>query len=162
MRSQFAVLNSVSGLVRRWILPAAGLLLVACGIGPNEKSGGDSGRGDAKEVALDALMYDRVSAEEGDSTDWKSFKLEEDSPVLIKVWWDDPKGIGATVELRDMEAKELGKLKHEKGAAAEKLGPIKLKEGTYYVRFNASSGGSVYSYQFVLGTGDPKDVLPDL
>ena len=145
-----------------WLVPPLALLFVACGTGPDERSGGDAGRGDAKPAAVDTLLYDRVGVDDGDSTDWKSFKLEEGAKVTINVWWDDPKGVGATIELRDMDAKSLVKLKHASGSKQEKLGPTKLKEGTYFLRIQATSGASVYSYEIVTGSGDSPDAMPDL
>jgi len=145
----------------RWLAPSAAILL-ACGTGPDERSGGDAGRGDAKPAALDSLLYDRVGVDDGDSTDWKSFKLGEDAKVTINVWWDDPKAVGATIELRDMDAKSLVKLQHKPGQQSEKLGPTKLKEGTYFLRIQAGSGASVYSYEISTGSADTKGGVPDL
>jgi hypothetical protein len=145
-----------------WIAPLVAGFLAACGIGPDERSGGDAGRGDAQPAQLDTLLYDRVSVDDGDSTDWKSFKLEEGGKVTVNVWWDDPKAVGASVELRDMDAKSLVKLKHKGGVQQERLGPVKLKEGTYFLRIQASSGGSVYSYEISTGSGDVEDAVPDL
>ncbi len=144
------------------VAPALALFVSACGLGPDERSGGDAGRGDAKPAALDALLYDRVGVDDGDSTDWKSFKLEETTKITIKVWWDDPKAVSASVELRDMDAKSVGKLKHKRGEVMEALGPFELKEGTYFLRFQASGGASVYSYEITTGSADRGDVMPDL
>lgn len=144
------------------LLATVGALSLGCGTGPDERSGGDAGRGDARPAQLDALLYDRIGVDDGDSTDWKSFKLEEGAKVTINVWWDDPKSISATVELRDLDAKSVAKLKHTKGAQKETLGPIKLAEGTYFLRFFASSGASVYSYEITTGADEPTDAVPDL
>jgi len=146
----------------RLLASALGLGLAACGTGPDERSGGDSGRGDARAAVIDSLFYDRVSADDSDSTDWKSFKLDEAAQVTITVWWDDPKSIGASVELRDIDAKSLGKLRHKSGEHQEKLGPMKLKEGTYFLRFLASAGASVYSFEISTGSGGNGDAVPDL
>ena len=151
--------------MRALIAPALSVLvsgLLACGTGPDEKSGGDAGRGDARAAQVDVLSYDRVGVDDGDSTDWKSFKLEEGAKVTINVWWDDPKSVGASIELRDMDAKSLAKLRHDKGAQKEVIGPIKLAEGTYFLRFQASSGASVYSFEISTGADDSGDAVPDL
>lgn len=146
-----------------FVLALSGIASLGCGTGPDERSGGDAGRGDARPAQLDALLYDRVGVDDGDSTDWKSFKLEEGAKVTINVWWDDPKGVSATLELRDLDAKSVAKLKHERGAQKETLGPIKLAEGTYFLRFFASSGASVYSFEVTTGAGDDGgDAVPDL
>ena len=146
------VLSSLAG----WVA------LTACGLGPDERSGGDSGRGDAKAAALETLLYDRVSVDDGDSTDWKSFKLEDPAKVTVKIWWDDPKAVSATIELRDMDAKPVAKLKHSKSATPENLGPIKLGAGTYFMRIQAGAGASVYSFEISTGSDDEGGGVPDL
>ena len=50
-----------------WLVPPLALLFVACGTGPDERSGGDAGRGDAKPAAVDTLLYDRVGVDDGDA-----------------------------------------------------------------------------------------------
>lgn len=145
------------------LLALTGIGGLGCGTGPDERSGGDAGRGDARPAQIDALLYDRVGVDDGDATDWKSFKLEEAAKVSIGVWWDDPKSVSATVELLDLDAKSVAKLKHAKGAQKETLGPIKLAEGTYFLRFRAASGASVYSFEISTGADDDGgDAAPDL
>lgn len=139
------------------------LFLVACGgLGPDERTGGDGGRGDAQPAALDQLLYDRVSVAQGDSTDWKKFKIEETSKVTIKVWWDEPKAVGATVEIRDQAGGKIVDLRHKAGEQSEVLGPVKLKAGDYFLRFHAASGASVYSYEISTGSGGSNDAAPDI
>lgn len=157
-----STLDALAKSSRYLVAPALALFVTACGLGPDERSGGDAGRGDARPAALDTLLYDRVSVDDGDATDWKSFKLEEPSKVTIKVWWDDPKSVSASIELRDMDAKSIGKLQHKRGEPMEALGPLELKEGTYFLRFQASGGASVYSFEITTGSADPGNVLPDL
>jgi len=137
-------------------------ILVACGgLGPDERTGGDGGRGDAQPAAVDQLLYDRLSTEQGDSTDWKKFVIEETAKVSIKVWWDDPKAVAATVEVRDKAGEKIGDLKHDKNSQSEVLGPLKLKGGTYFLRFKADGGSSVYSYEISTGSGGG-DAAPDI
>jgi len=144
------------------LLALTGIAWLGCGTGPDERSGGDAGRGDARPAQIDALLYDRVGVDDGDATDWKSFKLEEAAKVSIDVWWDDPKSVSATVELLDLDAKSVAKLKHAKGAQKETLGPVKLAEGTYFLRFRAGSGASVYSFEISTGSDEGGDAAPDL
>lgn len=149
--------------MRSLIVPVLFTVVAACGgIGPDERSGGDSGRGDAKPAALDTLLYDRVSLEQGDATDWKKFEIEDAVKAKIKLWWDDPKAIGAVVELRDQGGDKIADLKHDRTAASEILGPVKLKEGVYFLRVKASGGASVYSYEISTGSGDSGDPVPDI
>jgi len=139
------------------------LLASACGgLAPDERTGGDGGRGDAQEVQIDTLQYDRVSVEQGDSTDWKKFTIEEATKATINVWWDDPKAISATIEVRDQAGDKIDDLKHDRSSNAEKLGPVKLKAGTYFLRVNAHDGASVYSYEVSTGSVGTGSKGPDL
>lgn len=147
-----------------WLLPfvTCFVSLTGCGIGYNEKTGGDAGRGDAQAVKTDALSYDRISSPDGDHTDWKTFKLEGAAAVSINVWWDDPKSVSASVELRDQFGKSMGKLSHKKGERKETLGPFKVPEGSYFLQFEATDGASVYSFEIITGAGGSTNELPDL
>ena len=145
-----------------WLATLVSVLIAGCGIGYNERSGGDAGRGDAQATKLDALLYDRVSAEDGDHTDWKTFKLESNGTVSVNVWWDDPKSIGGVVEIRDQFGKSLAKLRHDRSERKETLGPIKLPEGAYFLQFEAKEGASVYSFEVLTGSGGVDDETPDL
>lgn len=145
-----------------WLLPVTLVLTAGCGIGYNERSGGDAGRGDAQPARIESLLYDRVSAEDGDHTDWKSFKLESTATISVNVWWDDPKAVGAVVELRDQFGKSLAKISHDRKQRKETLGPIKLPEGAYFLQFEAKDGASVYSFEILTGSGGVDDETPDL
>ena len=136
--------------------------IAACGVGFDERSGGDAGRGDARPVVLETLSYDRISADDGDNTDWKSFKLTEAGKVTINVWWDEPAQVKASVEVRDQFGNPVEALKHKRGEPQEKLGPLKLAEGTYFVRFLADEGASVYSYEIIVGSAAKTPSGPDL
>lgn len=130
-------------------LPAgvSALALIGCGVGFNEMTGGDGGRGDARELAMETMQYDRVDAERGDHTDWKKFVLEEDAKVLITVWWMSPDTVKGSVELRDQRGELIKAIKHASDDRKEAVGPVKLSEGTYFIQFSATSGGSDYGFE---------------
>lgn len=136
--------------------------LLGCGIAYNAHSGSDETRGSAEEVALESLLYDRISAEEGDHSDWKSFKLEEKSSFTLLLWWDEPENIKGQVTLYDPFGKELLVVPHEKAKQHESLGPIDLPEGRYFLRFEAEEGSTVYSYKLTTIMQSLDDALPDL
>lgn len=139
-----------------YLRPLAVLLfsigIAACGTGFDEKTGGDGNRGEAIEIALDTMLHDRVSAGEGDNTDWKKFELEDAAKLTISMWWDQA-GASATVTLRDEMGKTLTTLKHDKNARAEKLGPLSAKAGVYYLQVEAKGGTSVYTYEVKTSEG---------
>lgn len=121
--------------------------LGACGGGFNAMTGGDGGRGDALEVPLETMLYDRVDAERGDHTDWKRFVLEEEVELSIKVWWMAPADVKATVELRDQKGDLVKSASHRGDGKTLTLGPVELSEGTYFIQFEAKSGGSDYGFE---------------
>ncbi len=135
-----------------WIALAGGLILGACGPGFDEFTGGDGTRGEAREVAIDSLLDDRVSADEGDHTDWKTFEMDDAARVSVKVWWDDP-GLSAQIAIRDELGQQIKAFKHVSGQRAEVLGPVSLEEGVYFLEFTAKSGSSVYTYEIETGGG---------
>jgi hypothetical protein len=135
--------------------------LGACGTGFNEMTGGDGGRGDALEVPLATLLYDRVDAERGDHTDWKRFVLEEDTELSIKVWWMAPANVKATVELRDQKGDLVKSAKHDGGGKTLRLGPVELTEGTYFIQFEAKSGASDYGFELTPKGGSSSGPMID-
>ena len=136
--------------------------LAACGPGFDESSGKDAMRGDATEIPMDTAVDDRVSAEQGDHTDWKVFELAQGTIVKVNIWWDDP-DVEAHVRLRGMGGGAQRTLKHVSGKKAESLGPIELQAGKWFLEIQAQGGASVYTLQVVSegaarqGTSD----LPD-
>ena len=123
----------------------------------DEKSGGDESRGAAKEVALDEPFDDRVSAEEGDHTDWKTFTLESRKSVFFQIWWDNP-NVDGYISVRDQFGAVQGQLTHKKGQRKDLLGPVVLSEGAWFIEIQAREGSSVYTMELkTTGAGAPKD-----
>lgn len=126
------------------------VLVAACGVGFDEHTGGDGTRGEAQAVPVDQPVDDRVSADEGDHTDWKKFQLDAAAKVTVKLWWDNPR-ISASVTLRD----ELGQRVESVAASGSReasLGPVSLEGGTYYLEVVAKSAGSVYTFEIQTGS----------
>jgi len=126
--------------------------LFACGPGFDENTGGDGSRGEAREVATDRAIDDRVSTDQGDNTDWKKFSLDSDSKVTVRFWWDEP-AVKVNVTLRDELGVKLVSLNHARGQREEILGPVKLKEGAYFLEVATSDGESVYTFEIQTGGG---------
>ncbi|TNF29891.1 MAG: hypothetical protein EP329_14690 [Deltaproteobacteria bacterium] len=141
------------------LLPLA-TLLVACGPGFDENTGGDGSRGEAREVRVDGPVDDRVSAEQGDNTDWKKFELEDTAKVTVHFWWDEP-SVAVSMTIRDELGQKLTAMKHGKGQREEQLGPIKLKAGAYFLEISASDGASVYTFEIQTGSGGGGAPTPD-
>lgn len=131
----------------------SGCALFGLGIGFDEKSGDDASRGGAVELALDAPVDDRVTAYEGDHTDWRVFELVQPTKVTIRVWWDDPDDLDATLKLRGMSASQSRSISHQDGRRIEKIGPLNLPKGKWFVRVQATSGATVYTLEVQTSSG---------
>lgn len=126
---------------------SAALMMVAgCGPGFNELSGEDKSRAGAGEVPLNRASWDRVSADHGDNTDWKTFLIEEDGAVSVRVWWDDPEVEGLIV-VRDAQARSRGEIEKAPKKKMDEIGPLGLPAGQYYVHVELTSGASVYTLE---------------
>ncbi|MDP6946686.1 MAG: hypothetical protein QF464_21230, partial [Myxococcota bacterium] len=118
-------------------------LLVGCGPGFNEMSGDDVKRRGALPIMPDVPGDDRVSSEQGDHTDWKTFELGAEDNVRIRLWWDDPE-VEAQLSLYSGRGRGLGDVTHEPGARYDELGPIGLGAGQYFLKIETTDGVSVY------------------
>jgi len=117
-------------------------------------------RGGAVEIPLDEPVDDRVSASQGDSTDWKVFELPQPAKVTIDVWWDNPEARLA-LRLRGMGGGQARSLKHTRGVRHESLGPIELPAGKWFLQIEAHSGASVYTLEVTTGASSNGGGLPD-
>ena len=138
-------------LVRLLVISAAAFAVSDCalfGIGiPDENSGDDAKRGGAAELATDTPVDDRVSAGDGDHTDWRVFELVQPTKVVIKIWWDDPDDVEGSLRLRGMAASQSRTVSHKEGARTEQIGPVRLPKGKWFVRVQATSGATVYTLE---------------
>jgi hypothetical protein len=126
--------------------------VVACAPGFNAESGGDASRSSAVEIPTDEAVDDRVSADQGDHTDWKRFQLPTTSSVILRFWWDDP-SVRTTVQVRDEHGKQLHQAVHEGEDREDVFGPVNLEPGVYYVQIEAQAGASVYTFRLDTGPG---------
>ncbi|MEC9071044.1 MAG: hypothetical protein VX938_01640, partial [Myxococcota bacterium] len=121
-------------------------LLSGCGVGYNTDSGGDARRSAAQDVNTDEPLDDRVSAKQGDHTDWKRFELPTSASLTLRFWWDDP-SVRASVQLRDEHGSLLHEAVHQSSRAEEIFGPVDLGPGAYFLQIEAASGASVYTFR---------------
>jgi hypothetical protein len=135
------------------------LALSGCGPGFDEASGKDGLRGGSAEAAVDTYLDDRVSASEGDHSDWRVFELEQPSAVTVEIWWDNPDA-GGNLLLRGRSSGSSKTFEHKKGQRSESMGPFDLAEGKWYVRVQSDSGASGYTIRIVTGTSSGGG-LPD-
>ena len=125
-------------------------LASGCGAGFESASGQDGLRGGSAEAAVGEYIDDRVSANEGDNSDWRVIELDQMSKVTVEVWWDNPE-VDGNVLIRSRIASSIRKIEHKDGQRHEKLGPLELDEGKWYIRVQATSGSSGYTMRIVTG-----------
>jgi hypothetical protein len=123
-----------------WVVTVFGayFFLMACGSGLDPHSGEDGQRGKASEISFGKLLYDRVSAGEGDHSDWKVFELGQAANVTVKIWWDNP-DVKADLFIRGRSTRLSREINHVRGSRHDTMGPIQLPEGKWYVRIRARS-----------------------
>ena len=131
---------------------AMSVCLCGCGAAPDSDSGGDARRSEAREIQPNAWVDDRVSAAQGDNTDWKSFELPVSSGVTLVFWWDDP-AVHTRVVLRDQHGRALHEAEHDGASREDRFGPVDLPEGLFFLQIEALSGASVYTMQVATGQG---------
>lgn len=121
---------------------------------PEGETTGDEARSGAVEIRPGVLQDDQVSAR-GDPVDFKRFHVGQVTPCIINVYWDNPQ-IVARLVLRDMFGGVVSEVSHAKGAGKDTIGPVTLKDGTFFLEVEARSGTSVYTVELFLG--DPESV----
>jgi hypothetical protein len=126
-----------------------GVAATGCGPGPDGASGGDQERAAALPVALGQPVDDRVSADDGDRTDWKRFRLDSADQVNIAVYWDDP-SVEAAIEVRNIFGNALGRREHTKGEPVDRM-TATLDEGDYFLAIIGEGAGSVYTLEITTG-----------
>ena len=129
---------------------ALGSAILGCGAGFDSASGQDALRGGAVAISSDQYVDERVSADEGDNTDWLVVNLEQPGSITLEVWWDNP-DVEGNLLLRSRASASVQQREHKSGVRHEKLGPIELDAGQVFVRIQATSGTSGYSMRLVTG-----------
>lgn len=141
------------------MIAAAALVCNGCGATLNSASGEDAKRSGASEIPVGQPHDDRVSADEGDHSDWKTFFIEAEAQVTIQVHWDDP-DVEARVVLRNPFGTVLFAGSQDGGDRVLSLGPIDLARGEYFLQIEAEDGSSVYTVE-VDGGGPAASGRPD-
>ena len=119
--------------------------LLSCASTLDTASGGDEQLMGARNVMLGVPTTDRVSNRTHDNTDWKSFEyLGYRGRIVLDVYWDEP-GVGADISVRNQFNQVLLVVKHRNKVQHEKLGPLNVSAGKYYVRIRCNEGESAYT-----------------
>ncbi len=122
------------------------LLSIGCAATLDGQSGGDHHRGQAVEIALNQNVDDSVSAPAGDHTDWKKFRLEDDTTLTALFFWDSPYS-EVTVTVRDETGRQLYRLQKTKGQSENKWRGLRFRPGLHFLEIRARKLGSVYTFQ---------------
>jgi hypothetical protein len=148
-----------SSIVHALILASLALSCAACGTTFNSATGDDGKRAGATEIPIGEPQDDRVSAEDGDHSDWKTFFLETEAQVTINVHWDD-EDVEARVVLRNPFGTVLFAASQDGGDRHLILGPLDLARGEYFLQIEAEDGSSVYTVE-IDGGGPAASGRPD-
>ncbi len=140
------------------------VVAAGCNVGdkPDSESGKDWEQAGAQELFLDKLVDDYLDFEEGDSTDWKFFKVRTRGLLELTIYWDN-KDVGSTVNVRD----RFGVLKQSRNHSSELEKDqidMRVEAGTYFVEFKSGKGASVYTVEARFQAFDYKpsdDVAPE-
>ena len=122
------------------------LLSIGCAAALDGQSGGDHHRGQAVEIALNQNVDDSVSAPAGDHTDWKKFRLDDDTTVTAAFFWDSPYS-EVVVTVRDEAGRQLYRLQKTKGQNENQWRGLRLRAGIHYLEIRARKLGSVYTFR---------------
>lgn len=133
--------------MRHLLAIVVGMACLACGPGFDEFSGKDAKRSGAREIPFGEPVDDRVSAEDGDNTDWKTIALDAPAQVTVRVWWDQAADVDASVTLRDKFSRPVAELRHRADRREEVLGPIDLPAGDWLLEVLCRDGASVYTLE---------------
>ncbi len=135
----------MTGCFSRWI-GALLAVMVACGVKPDEKSGGDQERHKATPVKVGEAVADSVSYKDGDRTDWKVVELPDAGFLTVLVNLDNPKN-DVLVALFDRYGKPVSKVVHRKDDESPVVQLItQAAPGRYFILVQAASEGAKTGY----------------
>lgn len=114
--------------------------------GPAERtSGPDATRAGAKEISLGATIFDDVSKDDGDTTDWKYITVPGRGVVTIKINFDNPKAL-AEMYVTDARGQILSVYKDENRGVLDNI-TFKAETGLYYMQITSSGIATSYSME---------------
>ena len=136
-------------------------LSVACGTGPDARSGGDERRDIARTLPLDEWVTDEdgVNGGAGDTTDWKKIVVPRSGTLFVDVAIDE-KRVTVDIGLFDRYGRLLLQKTKPAGTTDHVRFEGQVTRGNYFVRIAArrSEDTSVYSVRASMqggyGVGD--------
>ncbi len=141
-------------------------LLLLCGcdieVKPDSASGDDHEQAGAQQLPIDKLTDDHISADTGDNTDWKFFKVRQRGILELTIYWDN-KNVGSSVNVRDRFGVLLDSRRHSSELEKDRL-DLRVEPGTHFVELRTDKGGSVYTIEAKFQNFDHRpsdDVAPE-
>ena len=119
----------------RLVLPLL-LLVSACITQPDEKSGGDGERHQAKPLAAGKWESDAIAYGEGDRTDWKVVDLQDTGFLTLEAVLDNADA-NVTLALFDRYGKPINRVAHRKGDNVQMKLTAEVGIGKYFVMIQA-------------------------
>lgn len=119
--------------------------LAACITQPDEKSGGDGERHQAKPLALNKFEADSVDYSSGDRTDWKWFEVQDTGFLTVECVLDN-QNAGITMILLDRYGHAVTRASHRRGDEPQFKMTAEVTLGKYFVQVYADKEGDRTGY----------------
>ena len=136
----------------------AAIFSASCAPGPEESSSPDAYRHEATEIPLEKWITDDFDGSSGDTTDWKSFKLEQPTDVVITVVFEEDK-VEAEVGLYDRYGMPVAEDRKRKSDNSRIILKGALPQGLNFVRVAAESSRDRSNYTLQVSAA-PVEVRP--
>lgn len=128
------------------MVAALSALLAGCITQPDEKSGDDGDRHQAKPLPIGKPASDSVDYNAGDRTDWKVLELQDTGTLTVDVIVDNPKS-NVTVALFDRYGKPVARMMHRKDDDSPQVKLMtEVGVGKYFVMVQAYKEGDKTGY----------------
>ncbi len=97
----------------------------------------------------EGLLDDRIDADD-DPEDWKFIQIDQQDDLFLLFFFDNPK-VDAEMALYTGAGNRVASTRHDAANEYDLIQVPSLAEGRYYVRIEATSGGSVYTIRSAVG-----------
>jgi hypothetical protein len=128
-----------------WFVLPLLVFATACITQPDDKSGPDAERHQAKALAVGKPEADTVDYSGGDRTDWRVIDLQDGGFLTVEVMLDNPDA-NVTVALFDRYGKPMNRFTHRKGDQPQIKVTSEVGLGKYFVQVYAEKEGDKTGY----------------
>lgn len=120
-------------------------LLAGCATGPEANSSPDGYRDEATEIPLDKWITDDFDGPAGDTSDWKTFKIEAPTDVTMTVVFED-EAVEANIGLYDRYGMPIAEDRKRKSDNSRMVLKGSVPQGMNFVKVAAASSRDRSNY----------------